>query len=535
MPIRTVDTQVAIVGAGPTGATIANYLGMYGVDTVLLDRSTDIIDYPRAVGMDDESLRSFQAIGLADDLLPSVIQNVSLRFFDARGRCFADIRPTTREFGWSRRNIFLQQRCEQMLRAGIEQHPSVCFLPGHNVQSLAQDDCGATLGVVTPDGGPMRVRAGYVVGADGGRSSIRELLGVAMGGHTHPRQWVVVECDNDPLDAPYTALHCDPARPYVSVRLPHGYRRWEFMLFPGEDPDEMLTPRKVRALLARNVAAPSRLNIIRARAYTHHSRIAALFTVGRVCLAGDAAHLMPPWAGQGLNSGIRDAANVAWKIAAIVQGRAHPNILETYGAERRPHAQAMIDLSTTLGRILLPTNRWVAFARDLFLHAATRAPWVKNWVSQMQFKPMPHYTTGILVTNDGGRSPVGRMFIQPQVSTADGRTVRLDDALGPWFAMLGYGTDPAGQLTHEQRAFLASLGTSYVKVVDSRPGRDKWETQHPDTVVVEDVEGDLREWFLRHHGRIAVIRPDRYVAVLSDESNLGPAVERLHRILVSNG
>jgi 3-(3-hydroxy-phenyl)propionate hydroxylase len=535
VPVRTLSTQVAIVGAGPTGVTIANYLGMYGVDTVLIDRSAAIIDYPRAVGMDDECLRSFQAVGLADELLPHIIQNVALCFFDARQRCFATVRPATREFGWSRRNIFLQQHCEQVLRGGISRYPAVEVLLGHDVQSLEQDDTHTVLGVLTPNGDRMRIRADYAVGADGGRSTIRGLLGVAFGGDTHPRQWVVVECDNDPLDAPYTALHCDPARPHVSVRLPHGYRRWEFMLLPGEDAGEMLAIGKIHDLLARYVADPSRLNIIRARAYTHHSRIADRFTVGRVCLAGDAAHLMPPWAGQGMNTGIRDATNLAWKIAAVIQGRAHPSILGTYDAERRPHAKAMIDLSTALGRILSPTSQWVATARDMFFQAATRAPGVTNWILQMQFKPMPRYTDGVVAARGGGRSPVGRMFIQPPVDMPDGRQARLDDALGAGFAVLGYDTDPATRLTQEDLAFLTTLRTAYVKVVDARPAQAKRATQHPGTLVAEDAEGHLREWFFRNGARIAVIRPDRYLAALTDEGGIGSAIEQLRQLLDPNG
>ena len=525
------DTQVAIVGAGPTGATIANYLGMYGVDAVLIDRGTDIVDYPRAVGMDDECLRSFQAIGLADDLLPDVIQDVPLRFFDARGRCFADVRPATREFGWPRRNIFLQQLCERVLRAGIKRYPSVRVLLGHEVVRLDQHESGADLGVLTPGGGAMRIRAGYVIGADGGRSTIRGLLGVAFDGDTHPRKWVVVECDNDPLDAPFTALHCDPARPYVCIRLPHGYRRWEFMLSPGEDADEMTEPSGVHALLAPHVADPGRLHITRARVYTHHSRIASRFTVGRVCLAGDAAHLMPPWAGQGMNSGIRDAANLAWKVAAVFQGRAHPGMLESYDAERRPHAKAMIDLSTALGRVLSSTSRPVAGVRDLFFHAISWAPGMKHWIVQMRFKPMPRYADGIVVTDGRRRSPVGRMLIQPPVRSADGRAVRLDDLLGPWFAVLGYDTDPARHLTREQQCFMAALGARYVTAVASQSGSAGLGERNPVASVVEDVEGHLREWFGRNHGRVAIIRPDRYVAALTDDRGFAAAAGRLRQVL----
>jgi 3-(3-hydroxy-phenyl)propionate hydroxylase len=528
----TLDTQIAVVGAGPVGATVANFLGMYGVDTLLIERCPQIIDYPRAVGMDDECLRSFQAVGLADELAGDMIQNVPLRFFDARGRCFADVRPVTREYGWSRRNIFMQPACERVLRRGLGRFPNVQTLLGHDAIRLHQDDLGVELGVLAPDDERLRIRAEYVVAADGGRSTVRDLLGVPLEGDTHPRKWVVIESDTDPLDAPYTGLHCDPARPYVSIRLPHGCRRWEFMLFPGEDSEEMLKPGKVRELLARHVTDPARLNIIRARVYTHHSRIARRFTVGRVCLAGDAAHLMPPWAGQGLNTGIRDATNVAWKIAAVVTKGADPGILASYDTERRPHAQAMIDLSTTLGHILSPTDRRVAAARDLAFRSIVRAPVVKNWVLQMRFKPMPRYTDGLVVSGERGRnSPVGRMFAQPLVENGHGQAVRLDDTLGSWFAVIGFRADPAEHLTDAQRDYLTGLGASLVKVIDSRAGRGQRTAAHPGTQVIEDLEGHLRDWFTGHATRFVVIRPDRYVAAHADETSLGAAINRLRGLL----
>lgn len=521
-----------MVGAGPVGATVANFLGLYGVDTVLIERSLEIIDYPRAVGMDDECLRSFQAVGLGDELARDMIQNVPLRFFDARGRCFADVRPATREYGWSRRNIFLQPACERVLRRGLGRFASVQTLLGHDVVRLRQDDLGVELGVLAPGNEHLRIRADYVVAADGGRSTVRDLLGVPLEGDTHPRKWVVIESDTDPLDAPYTGLHCDPARPYVSIRLPHDGRRWEFMLFPGEDSEEMLKPGKVRELLAPHVEDPVRLNIIRARVYTHHSRIAQRFTVGRVCLVGDAAHLMPPWAGQGLNTGIRDAANVAWKIAAVTRKGADPGILASYDAERRPHAQAMIDLSTTLGRILIPTSRQVAAARDLAFRSVVWAPAVKAWILQMRFKPMPRYTDGLVVPGERGRSsPVGRMFIQPLVEDAQGHAVRLDDALGSWFGVIGFRADPAEYLTDAQRDYLTQLGASLIKVTDSRAGDGQHTTTHQGTQVVEDLEGHLREWFTRPATRFAVIRPDRYVAAHADETSLGAAINRLRGLL----
>ncbi len=192
----------------------------------------------------------------------------------------------------------------------------------------------------------------------------------------------------------------------------------------------------------------------------------------------------------------------------------------------------MIDLSTTLGRILIPTSRQVAAARDLAFRSIVWAPAVKTWILQMRFKPMPRYTDGLVVSDERGRkSPVGRMFVQPLVEDAQGHAVRLDDTLGPWFAVIGFRADPAEHLTDAQRDYLTQLGASLIKVTDSRACRGQRTTTHPGTQVIEDLEGHLREWFTQQATRFAVIRPDRYVAAHADETSLGAAINRLRGLL----
>lgn len=528
----TQRSDVLVVGSGPVGVTIANLLGCLGVDTVLVDRATDVVDYPRAIGIDDEGLRTLQSAGLAEAVLADAIQNVPLKFFDARGRCFADVQPRAREFGWYRRNIFNQPLAERALRAGLERFPHVRTLLGHELIDLHQDSSGVHATLKRDDGETVEVEARYLVGADGGRSTVRDLLGVPLLGDTHPRKWVVIDCAHDPLDAPYTALHCDPRRPYVCAHMPYDHRRWEFMLFPGEDAEEMLAPAKVRELLATHVDDPDALDIVRARVYTHHSRLAERLVVGRVALAGDAAHLMPPWAGQGLNTGLRDAANLAWKFAACVRGTAGPALLATYEQERREHARAMIDLSTTLGRILSPTRRSTARGRDLLFRAVTIAPAVKSWILEMRFKPQPVHRSGFFAPERPvhRRPPsVGRMFIQPDVEV-DGRTAKLDDVLGLGFALIGFECDPAEDLDESATQALDEMGAKVVRVIESRAGdvHHRRPAAWPGTTVVEDVANELRPWFQQRQANVVLLRPDRYVAavgttasVVSDLASLG--------------
>ncbi|KAA0570223.1 bifunctional 3-(3-hydroxy-phenyl)propionate/3-hydroxycinnamic acid hydroxylase [Azospirillum sp. Sh1] len=524
-PSANIAVPVLIVGAGPVGVTVANLLGTYGVETLLIDRSPEILNYPRAVGLDDEALRTFQSCGLAELMLRDMIQNVPMRLYTADRQCCAEILPRTREYGWFRRNLFSQPLGETTLRNGLKRFPHVTLQPGVELETLAQTDAGVTATLRDADGGRRTIRADYLVASDGARSTVRELLKVPYLGQTHPHKWAVIECDADPLDAPYTALHCEPRRPYVCLRLPYGLRRWEFMMFPGEDDAQILAPDKVRELLRGHVADPDRLNIVRARVYTHNSRVAESFVVGRVCLAGDTAHITPPWIGQGLNAGLRDAYNLAWKLAWILQGRLKPELLQSYHDERHAHAKAMIDLADQFGAVLSMRNPALAWLRDRFLMAIRRLPPVRDYVLQMRFKPMPRFAKGVVVNSgDPARDAlVGRMFIQPNVETADGGVRKLDDLVGSRFALIGWRCDPLASAPAELLAQLERLGCDRYFGVRSRcgdgesglpagPSPAMSSATTNAVTVLQDVDNDLQAWFGPQGIDWVLIRPDRFVA-----------------------
>ena len=299
----------------------------------------------------------------------------------------------------------------------------------------------------------------------------------------------------------------------------------------------MLRPEKVRELLAGHVPDPTALNIIRARVYTHHSRVADRFVDGRICLVGDAAHLMPPWAGQGMNTGIRDATNAAWKLAAVVTGRAHPRILATYDTERREHARAMVKLSDALGRFLSPTSPTVARARDTVLRGLTVAPPVRNWLVQMRFKPVPRYTEGIMLHRHGDRR--GRAHRWAGCSSSPGSRPPTGGCCGSTRHSASGSPSSATALIRSSiwmptsRAFWDRIGTRYLTVVESRSGRSRAErrTSTTDSVTVEDVDGTLRDWFAEHQGSIAVVRPDRYLAALTEPRDLATVSDAFERLL----
>lgn len=552
---RQIATDVAIIGAGPVGLMIANILGLQGVRVTLVEKLDQIIDYPRAIGLDDEALRVFQSIGLADALLPHTTPDHWMRFVTKDGHCFASIEPRTDEFGWPRRNAFIQPLADRVLYEGLARFEHVDVLFGHTVDAFEQDTQGVTIDVSDVNGERRTIRAAYLVGADGGNSFVRRALNVPFEGRTKPNQWIVVDVRNDPIGSPHIYMHCDHQRPYVSAALPHGIRRFEFMVMPGETEEELSKPANMAALIRKVVADPDKVDYIRKRVYTHNARLAETFRVDRVLLAGDAAHIMPVWQGQGYNSGIRDANNLGWKLAMVAKGEADGRLLDSYTVERRAHARSMIHLSEVAGDIFAPTTRLGARFRDTFVRYMNVFPSVKRYFVEMRFKPMPRYEAGVVLLpppqKTGGwfasllersgnsapgrllglmsqkrdsligrlaygrdplaASPVGRMFIQPRVRLADGRVVRLDDAIGNGFAVLAWGADPTFGLTPQARALWERLGARFVF---AKPDVQlEYADDVPEGVLaLGDVQGRLKEWFSRLPESVVLLRPDRFVA-----------------------
>ncbi len=520
------STDVAIVGAGPVGLMIANYLGQCGVNVTLVEKLDSLIDYPRAIGLDDESLRTFQAVGLAENVLPHTTPWHAMRFMTPKGRCFADIQPKTDEFGWSRRNAFIQPLADRVLFEGLERFDNVKVLFGRELEGFEQSDSGVQLTLKNAEGRSERLQAKYLIGCDGGNSLVRRSLDISFEGKTAPNQWIVVDIANDPLSTPHVYLCCDPVRPYVSAALPHGVRRFEFMVMPGETEAELSKPENMRKLLAKVLPDPDRIELIRSRVYTHNARLAGRFRQGRVLLAGDAAHIMPVWQGQGYNSGMRDASNLAWKLSLVIKGLASDRLLDSYELERRDHAKAMIDLSELAGHVLAPPKRWQGTLRDGVSWLLNYVPPVKRYFVEMRFKPMPQYTRGALIVPSEKGSPVGKMFIQPKVMTDAGETVLLDEVIGENFAIIAWGCDPTWGLTAAQIAQWKTLGTRFIQVLPDVQLRAPSDAGN-DVIRVGDSSGRLREWFARGSSSIALLRPDRFLAGLATPQTLGKACNEL--------
>lgn len=508
------EVDVLIVGAGPVGLTLANILGIQGVRTLVVEERDTLIDYPRGVGLDDESLRTFQSIGLVEAVLPHTVPNQILRFYDGNRRLLAEMAPPDARFGWPKRNGFVQPMVDAQLLIGLDRFDHVQVAWGRRMESAVEAADG-----VTVEFGPdvPAVQARYVVGCDGGRSATRAMMGVSFDGTTSATRWVVVDLENDPLGHPNSEVGADPDRPYASISIAHGIRRFEFMIHADETDEQAEDPEFVARLLAPFVPHPDKVDVIRRRVYTHHSRIAGNFRKGRFMLAGDAAHLMPVWQGQGYNSGIRDAANLGWKLAAVVNGQADDALLDSYDSERRKHARAMIDLSTLVGRVISPTNRKIAMVRDKLIRGASVVPALKRYVLEMRFKPMPRYDQGAVYhpkppTAD---SPTGTLFIQPRVDTREQAGVLLDDVIGLNFAVLCWNNNPRALLGEQAYARWKALGARFIA---ARPQTQLFWTGHDadaddgSVVIVGDRTGALKSWFDVHAESVLVLRPDRCIA-----------------------
>lgn len=538
-PTIDLDTEVLIIGAGPAGLMLANLLGLYGRSAIVVEQLSELIDYPRGVGLDDESMRSVQTVGLTGTVLPHTTPQHIMRLVNGRGKIIMTNEPKTDEFGWPRKIGFIQPLVDRALADGLQRFPHVDVYFNHTVVDVQEAaDCAiATMDVSDPISGVSavkRIRAQYVVGCEGGKSPTRKRIGATFDGASPSTRWLVVDVLNDPLGTPNVFLGADPKRPYVSIGLPHGIRRWEFMLFPRESEEKVMEKAFIHSMLRDHVPDPSTLDVIRERVFTHHGRIAGSFRKGRQILVGDSAHLMPVWMGQGWNSAMRDATNLAWKLATVLRGEAGEAILDTYDTERREHAKSMVDLSMTMGSIIKPTNRLVAGARDGIAAALNLLPSVKSHFSEMRFKPMPRYTHGVLVdpstfapgtagpkltsklipalTANVKISPVGVQFPQPRVNTALAENQLMDDAVGNWWTVLAWGNNPRSMFSAADVLRLQSLGAHFVCAVPESQREWAEDAYAENVTVVGDVSGRLKKWFDDRPTPVVFLRPDRFVA-----------------------
>jgi len=480
--VTSSDTyDVAVIGYGPTGATAANILGQLGVKVVVIERDPNVYNRARAISTDEEVMRIWQSVGLADQLQQDMLPDRPLTFVDRRGVPFIDLKVRPRGAGHPPQQFLYQPAVDGVLRDGVRRFAHVDVLLERECLRVHAGDDGVELMLADlRSDSVQRIRASYVIAADGGASPTRGQLGVGYTGRTYSERWVVIDTKvlkewegHDRL-----RFHCNPDRPTVDCPTPLGHHRWEYPARTAELEKELLRHEAIWKVLNDQGITEANVEILRAVIYSHHVRIADRWRVGRIFLAGDAAHAMPPWIGQGMSAGVRDAANLCWKLAAVLKGQAPESLLDSYQAERKPHLTEVTRRACRTGRIITERNRAVAVVRNHLLRTILRVPAVNTAVDKFAWIPAARYRRGFLST--ARHRALGWQIPQPWVTGADGARVRFDDLLGGRWAIVHVGERPSGA--------------------------DAWGVP---TIPV--VEPSLVRWLHKRKAAAAVLRPDGFI------------------------
>jgi 3-(3-hydroxy-phenyl)propionate hydroxylase len=492
------DFDVAIVGLGPVGALTGLLLAEEGLRVVILERSREPVELPRAVGLDGESMRTFQRIGLAD-AVKGIVQPPRERdrvcFTDSRRQTLfgLDI-PRYGANGWRDLYFFDQPELEALLRARVEHHDRIEVLLGREVCAL--EEAGDQVVVTSrdaPDAAPSALGASFAIGCDGASSFVRAAMGIDWLSLGYDQDWLVLDIVQGPeADLPLETMQvCDPARltTYVCVKDPN--RRWEFQLMPGETREEMLRPERIEALL-RPWLPPEHYEIRRAAVYQFHAATASRWREGRVFLAGDAAHQTPPFLGQGLNAGFRDAVNLGWKIPLVYAGVCEERLLESYAEERDAHARDLVEWAVEVGKLMETLAAREAGLPDPYPATNPRSGYGQG-------RTVPPLRSGALVEDQvrAGR-PVGGLLRQPTVRPTGRAPGRLDELLGRGFAVVGRKQGDL-RVGPEARDVLRRLDGRVVSLEG-----------------LELMRGEIDPLFDEHPA--VVVRPDRYVFGVVDEA-----------------
>jgi 3-(3-hydroxy-phenyl)propionate hydroxylase len=524
-----VPAPVVVVGAGPTGVLAALGLAVHGVEVLLLERHEAVWALPRAVHLDDEAVRLLQGVGVAQAFAGLSRPARGLRLLHAGHGTMAEFPrdPEPGAHGHPQANLFDQPDLERVLRERLAACPGARLRTSVEVLAVENDPAHPQVRLRDTSTGRVEVlEAAAVLGCDGADSVVRRDLGAGWQELGRAERWFVVDVRCPvPLDA-WEGVHqvCDPSRAATFLQVGDDRYRWEFALHDGESAAELA--RRLPQLVqpwTREVPV-ARLEVLRSSEYVFAARVADRWRAGRVFLLGDAAHQTPPFVGQGLASGVRDAANLTWKLAAVLQARAPEALLDTYEAERRPHARALVRLAVTAGWAMTGGGGRAAAVRRTVLAGLCRVPGAPQ---RLLDRGTPPLARGPLVPRSvrRGQRLAGRLAPQPRLRAADGGPdgPLLDDVLGPGFAVLTTVVPDAAleRLAAQLRAPLLRVGHAGTAGPDGTGG-----TVGPGRAV--DDGGVLAAWLDAGGACAVVLRPDR-VVLAGTRSRTAPGAELEHR------
>jgi 3-(3-hydroxy-phenyl)propionate hydroxylase len=478
---------VVIVGAGPTGVTAATLLAQYGVDCLVLDRWQDVYPQPRAVHLDDEIYRIIGRLGLADEFAVISRPALGLQLRDRNMAVLAEFHrnPVACAHGYPQANMFDQPELEALLRANLKRYSHATLRCNSEVTGIAEADSGRVHVTFTDrlSGAQHRVGAQYLLGCDGANSLVRNAIGASMEDLKFQQRWLVVDVATDAELGQWDGVHqvCDPHRAATFMRIGDTRYRWEFRLLEGETAADFSTIATLHQLIGPWVKGvqPELLELVRVAEYTFRAQLADCWRRRSVFVLGDAAHLTPPFIGQGMGAGIRDAMNLAWKLAGVLNGCFPDSVLDTYEQERKPHVRYLIRFALAIGQAMTAGAHVGDLARRVVVPRLRLVPGVR---AKIVDSTTPALRSGPLVVKSRIRKELaGRLCPNPVL--AHGR--RFDALVGGRFAVI-----TSAPLTQWQRADMARRGAV---VVTAEPG------------------GELARWLRTGRATAAVVRPDRTV------------------------
>ena len=475
---------VVIVGAGPVGVTAATLLAQYGVQSLILDRWAGVYPQPRAVHLDDEVYRILERLGIGAEFAAISRPGLGLRLLDPNLRVLVEFHRESEgvRHGHPQANMFDQPEFEALLRTNLKHHPEATLRGDAEVTDIADLGGGRNQIGFTDrmSNSEHRVECDYLLGCDGANSLVRNHIGATMRDLRFEQRWLVVDVDSTVDLEQWGGVHqlCDPRRAGTFMQINASRYRWEFRLLPGESADDFGTLAALRPLIAPWLRSPSDedLRIIRVAEYTFRAQLADQWRRGNTFLLGDAAHLTPPFIGQGLCAGLRDAMNLSWKLAGVINGGLTADVLDTYQTERKPHARRMITLALVIGHAMTAGGGIGNALRRVVAPRARRVPGLAARV--LDSKTPPLSGSALIHRHRGPKQLAGSLC--PNAVTAAG--ARLDTVLGTGFAIVTSVLPTAGEkdLIEQRNAVVHYAG----------PGTE------------------LAEWLNRGAARAAIVRPD---------------------------
>jgi 3-(3-hydroxy-phenyl)propionate hydroxylase len=513
------EYDVAIIGYGPVGAIFANLLANYGLKIAVIERASAIYDKPRAITLDHEALRVFQACGLADVMENATAPHNGSHYLGVDGEVIKmfDPMPPPYPLGWTPNVTFIQPDAEQALRDKLAGYRDADVFLSSTGVSLAQDKVSVSLQARGETGDEFEISARYLVGCDGANSFVRKHLGIGLEDLAFDEWWMVVDTlTSEPTKRPAKSFqYCWPSRPGTFVPGPRNLRRWEIKLLPGEDPDVSGAPDNVLKLL-KGFTDTSDLTIWRSAVYRFHALLGETWRDRRVFLMGDAVHQTPPFLGQGLCAGIRDASNLAWKLALVMRGKAGDALLDSYEVERKPHVRSVVASAKEFGKIIGELDPEAAVARDLRLRAELKS----GKAETIRQKFIPDLASGLIAPHD---KLAGKLFVQPRVRAANGSVRRLDDLLKQEFALVTATQEAMSWMSEALLSCWQQLGGERVVIA----GGGESSTRDGIATFVE-TDGVFSNWMRENQVSAAIVRPDRYVfAGATNTDELNTSIENL--------